>query len=488
MNIAELPTNKTYASTSSLPRKPQTHNINNGANNSVTLPPPPPPPPLPILQHPTKQQHQKPNLGVYPSVIDNNNTTDATAMLTDSIGKINMGDKMNNFMTEAGKIISNMLEARIANNNNNKNNNIILTSGQNNNKVNGSSTKSPMVMRKRFDLDDFKDVDPTVPVALKPVVAVPQQISFSKSIQQQQQKQLVTEIGDHPMRSVIDICDAKGKLLNGSGGSISGTNKPPVLIPLNQVKHVKSTARSEPVAHPLQNTSSEILGSQVNQPNQNTNQNNTNNNELAPPETVIFRNKKANGNRKSELSTHAMDRRSYIERDGQIENAPLFNVSVKPLGNNNGSVGGSEGPSLSRETQEVVSQIIKDGKRPVCCHCNKEITRYVLRLMCLLHAQISDNLISFCFLFYSNFLLFICIIINSIDRGPFITALGRIWCPDHFICVNGNCRRALQDIGFVEEKGDLYCEYCFEKYLAPTCSNCAGKIKVNFFIFYLTTI
>ncbi|XP_033150941.1 PDZ and LIM domain protein Zasp isoform X6 [Drosophila busckii] len=62
-------------------------------------------------------------------------------------------------------------------------------------------------------------------------------------------------------------------------------------------------------------------------------------------------------------------------------------------------------------------------------------------------------------------------------RGPFITALGRIWCPDHFICVNGNCRRPLQDIGFVEEKGDLYCEYCFEKFLAPTCSKCAGKIK-----------
>lgn len=57
--------------------------------------------------------------------------------------------------------------------------------------------------------------------------------------------------------------------------------------------------------------------------------------------------------------------------------------------------------------------------------------------------------------------------------------MGRIWCPDHFICVNGNCRRPLQDIGFVEEKGDLYCEYCFEKYLAPTCSKCAGKIKVT---------
>uniref|UniRef100_A0A1A9WK19 LIM zinc-binding domain-containing protein n=1 Tax=Glossina brevipalpis TaxID=37001 RepID=A0A1A9WK19_9MUSC len=66
---------------------------------------------------------------------------------------------------------------------------------------------------------------------------------------------------------------------------------------------------------------------------------------------------------------------------------------------------------------------------------------------------------------------------NTHIRGPFITALGRIWCPEHFICVNANCRRALQDIGFVEEKGDLYCEYCFEKYLAPTCSKCGNKIK-----------
>ncbi|XP_061390530.1 PDZ and LIM domain protein Zasp-like [Musca vetustissima] len=62
-------------------------------------------------------------------------------------------------------------------------------------------------------------------------------------------------------------------------------------------------------------------------------------------------------------------------------------------------------------------------------------------------------------------------------RGPFITALGKIWCPEHFHCVNANCRRPLQDIGFVEEKGDLYCEYCFEKYLAPSCSKCGGKIK-----------
>ncbi|XP_048485233.1 PDZ and LIM domain protein Zasp isoform X4 [Plutella xylostella] len=66
---------------------------------------------------------------------------------------------------------------------------------------------------------------------------------------------------------------------------------------------------------------------------------------------------------------------------------------------------------------------------------------------------------------------------KSITRGPFITALGRIWCPDHFVCVNATCRRALQDIGFVEENGQLYCEYCFEQYIAPACDKCHGKIK-----------
>ncbi|XP_050419795.1 PDZ and LIM domain protein Zasp isoform X8 [Adelges cooleyi] len=66
---------------------------------------------------------------------------------------------------------------------------------------------------------------------------------------------------------------------------------------------------------------------------------------------------------------------------------------------------------------------------------------------------------------------------TRISRGPFITALGKIWCPEHFVCANDKCRRPLQDIGFVEEDNGLYCEYCFEQYLAPVCSKCSNKIK-----------
>ncbi|XP_065341800.1 PDZ and LIM domain protein Zasp isoform X14 [Cloeon dipterum] len=66
---------------------------------------------------------------------------------------------------------------------------------------------------------------------------------------------------------------------------------------------------------------------------------------------------------------------------------------------------------------------------------------------------------------------------KEITRGPFITALGKTWCPDHFMCVNSQCQRPLQDCGFVEEKGDLYCEFCFEQFLAPACDKCRKKIK-----------
>ncbi|KAK5646131.1 hypothetical protein RI129_004595 [Pyrocoelia pectoralis] len=70
-----------------------------------------------------------------------------------------------------------------------------------------------------------------------------------------------------------------------------------------------------------------------------------------------------------------------------------------------------------------------------------------------------------------------CVCRSEKERGPFITALGKIWCPDHFICATPSCRRPLHDLGFVEEHGQLYCEYCFEQYLAPPCSKCNTKIK-----------
>ncbi|XP_055690947.1 PDZ and LIM domain protein Zasp isoform X15 [Lutzomyia longipalpis] len=134
-------------------------------------------------------------------------------------------------------------------------------------------------------------------------------------------------------------------------------------------------------------------------------------------DVVRYRNK-PNKNLKPELISHARDRRSYIEKENQITNDP-------PKDHENNKL-----------NPEEIATNLENGVHPVCCVCDKKIA-----------------------------------------RGPFITALGRIWCPDHFICVNGECRRPLADIGFVEEKGNLYCEYCFEKYIAPSCSKCGAKIK-----------
>merc|ERR1712112_706089 len=41
------------------------------------------------------------------------------------------------------------------------------------------------------------------------------------------------------------------------------------------------------------------------------------------------------------------------------------------------------------------------------------------------------------------------------------------------------CRQSLQDVGFVEEKGQLYCEDCYGRFLAPDCQKCRKKIIGN---------
>ncbi|XP_075677928.1 Z band alternatively spliced PDZ-motif protein 52 isoform X2 [Dermatophagoides pteronyssinus] len=62
-------------------------------------------------------------------------------------------------------------------------------------------------------------------------------------------------------------------------------------------------------------------------------------------------------------------------------------------------------------------------------------------------------------------------------RGQYIMALNKTWCPNHFICANNLCKRSLEQNGFVEEQGRLYCENCYESHFAPGCAKCIQKIK-----------
>ncbi|XP_078026815.1 PDZ and LIM domain protein 5a isoform X1 [Epinephelus lanceolatus] len=59
-------------------------------------------------------------------------------------------------------------------------------------------------------------------------------------------------------------------------------------------------------------------------------------------------------------------------------------------------------------------------------------------------------------------------------RGPFLVAMGKSWHKEEFNCAH--CRTSLADIGFVEERGSVYCEHCYEEFFAPTCSRCQAKI------------
>ncbi|NXK81542.1 PDLI5 protein, partial [Amazona guildingii] len=63
---------------------------------------------------------------------------------------------------------------------------------------------------------------------------------------------------------------------------------------------------------------------------------------------------------------------------------------------------------------------------------------------------------------------------NQVIRGPFLVALGKSWHPEEFNC--SHCKTSMAYIGFVEEKGMLYCEVCYEKFFAPECSKCQRKI------------
>ncbi|XP_031414221.1 PDZ and LIM domain protein 5b isoform X1 [Clupea harengus] len=63
---------------------------------------------------------------------------------------------------------------------------------------------------------------------------------------------------------------------------------------------------------------------------------------------------------------------------------------------------------------------------------------------------------------------------NMVIRGPFLVAMGKSWHPEEFNC--SHCRTSLVEVGFVEERGTVHCEHCYEKYLAPSCARCQGKV------------
>ncbi|XP_011735948.2 PDZ and LIM domain protein 5 isoform X6 [Macaca nemestrina] len=117
-----------------------------------------------------------------------------------------------------------------------------------------------------------------------------------------------------------------------------------------------------------------------------------------------------------------------VPSTGRISNSATSSGSVAPAS----SALGQPQPS-AQDTLVQRAEHIPAGKRtPMCAHCNQVI------------------------------------------RGPFLVALGKSWHPEEFNCAH--CKNTMAYVGFVEEKGALYCELCYEKFFAPECGRCQRKI------------
>ncbi|PNJ35396.1 PDZ and LIM domain protein 5 isoform X2 [Pongo pygmaeus] len=117
-----------------------------------------------------------------------------------------------------------------------------------------------------------------------------------------------------------------------------------------------------------------------------------------------------------------------VPSTGRISNSAAYSGSVAPANSASGQTQPSDQDTLVQRAEHIPA-----GKRtPMCAHCNQVI------------------------------------------RGPFLVALGKSWHPEEFNC--SHCKNTMAYIGFVEEKGALYCELCYEKFFAPECGRCQRKI------------
>ncbi|XDV37571.1 hypothetical protein PO909_007149, partial [Leuciscus waleckii] len=68
----------------------------------------------------------------------------------------------------------------------------------------------------------------------------------------------------------------------------------------------------------------------------------------------------------------------------------------------------------------------------------------------------------------------LCAACNKIIRGRYVVALGRSWHPEEFMCCQ--CQKVLDEGGFFEEKGSIYCTKCYDNRYSPNCAKCKKKI------------
>ncbi|KAM6923731.1 PDZ and LIM domain protein 7-like [Xenentodon cancila] len=68
----------------------------------------------------------------------------------------------------------------------------------------------------------------------------------------------------------------------------------------------------------------------------------------------------------------------------------------------------------------------------------------------------------------------VCGACNKIIRGRYLVALGSSWHPEEFTC--SQCKAVLEEGGFFEERGSVYCTKCHDNRYAPNCAKCKKMI------------
>ena len=60
-------------------------------------------------------------------------------------------------------------------------------------------------------------------------------------------------------------------------------------------------------------------------------------------------------------------------------------------------------------------------------------------------------------------------------RGEYVTALGKTWHPEHFVCTT--CKKPFGKDAFVKHRGRPYHERCYLERFAPRCDVCGASIR-----------
>uniref|UniRef100_A0A8D1CJ21 PDZ and LIM domain protein 7 n=1 Tax=Sus scrofa TaxID=9823 RepID=A0A8D1CJ21_PIG len=63
---------------------------------------------------------------------------------------------------------------------------------------------------------------------------------------------------------------------------------------------------------------------------------------------------------------------------------------------------------------------------------------------------------------------------HKVIRGRYLVALGHAYHPEEFVC--SQCGKVLEEGGFFEEKGSIFCPPCYDVRYAPICAKCKKKI------------